>query len=383
MWPSFCDNGHPHYNHEDSGKFLFMHTYAYQAILLASGFGLVFRLNQSLARYWEARSALQNMAAKWCCGVMMTAHMDEEAHDEKQLEEKQSAAFARTLLHLTSLLHATAMHTLRGDMTFASLQPCKSLYGNQQQPSLRAGWFDSQKAFCLRNPIAVLGGLLPLEARKMQASSERVHVVLGWIHRLLVQRRKQGGLAHDAPIVSRIYQVFSDGTLWYHAALKVVDTPFPFAYAQLNSFICLVNLALFPVVVVDKVASLPLAVAIAFCSIAFLFGLNELARDLEDPFTTQLGFSLGVNRIHVPTLQRFFDERLLSIDTLAGAVEIWPAGRVRYGPFLARTLRADQDGMEAEMARAAEHEAKPIAGMSVMVESDLDTRPASPNCSAV
>ena len=50
------------------------------------------------------------------------------------------------------------------------------------------------------------------------------------------------GLGHDAPIVSRIYQVLSDGTLPYHAALKVVDTPFPFAYAQLNAFICLVNL---------------------------------------------------------------------------------------------------------------------------------------------
>ena len=55
-----------------------------------------------------------------------------------------------------------------------------------------------------------------------------------------------------------VAQVLSDGTLWYHAALKVVDTPFPFPYAQLNAATCFVNLAIFPVIVADKVASLPL-----------------------------------------------------------------------------------------------------------------------------
>jgi len=93
------------------------------------------------------------------------------------------------------------------------------------------------------------------------------------------------------------------------------------------------------VVVVDKVASLPLAVVISFCSVAFLFGLNEVARDIEDPFTTTLGWTFGANRLDAPLLQAYFDERLLSIASLAGHDLLeWPEGPRRYGPFLSMAI---------------------------------------------
>jgi len=252
VWPSFCANGNPQDGIDGNGSdndFIFMHTYAYSAILLASGFGLVMRLNQSLGRYWEARSAVQSMASKWCDAILMSAYMDEEADDETKLREKESAAFARCLLHLGSLLHATAIHTLRCDRSLDSLRarsPSRRPGEQRHQSYTAASWFnglaDDEADFARRNPVDVLGGLEPCERHSLERSTERVHVVLGWLHSLLVKRRKTGGLGHDAPIVSRIYQVLSDGTLPYHAALKVVDTPFPFAYAQLNAFICLVNL---------------------------------------------------------------------------------------------------------------------------------------------
>ena len=92
-------------------------------------------------------------------------------------------------------------------------------------------------------------------------------------------------------------------------------------------------------VVVDKVASLPLAVVISFCSVAFLFGLNEVARDIEDPFTTTLGWTFGANRLDAPLLQAYFDERLLSIASLAGDdLREWPEGPRRYGPFLSMAI---------------------------------------------
>ena len=37
---------------------------------------------------------------------------------------------------------------------------------------------------------------------------------------------------------------------------------------------------MFPVIVADKVASLPLCIAVAFGDIAFLFGLNEVCTSL-------------------------------------------------------------------------------------------------------
>ena len=61
----------------------------------------------------------------------------------------------------------------------------------------------------------------------------------------------------------------------------------------------------------------------AFCAIGFLFGLNEVARDLEDPFTTELGYWLGANRLHAPLMQTHFDARLLSLGSEASRAE-WP-----------------------------------------------------------
>ena len=256
VWPTFCANGHPEYGRSER-EFLLVHTYAYHAVLLASGFGLVFRLNQSLMRYWEARSAAQSMAAKWCDGLLMALSFDEDPAAEGGAADT-GAAFARSLIHLGSLLHAVAMHTLRGDKTLDSLRKRTREEATTSRHSLSA-WLGDGSVSAARAPIEVLGGVSPAERAALLGSAERVHIVLGWLTRLLVRRRNRGGLAQaEAPIVSRVYQVLSDGTLWYHAALKVVDTPFPFAYAQLNAATCFVNLAIFPVIVADKVASLPL-----------------------------------------------------------------------------------------------------------------------------
>jgi hypothetical protein len=126
-----------------------------------------------------------------------------------------------------------------------------------------------------------------------------------------------------------------------------VDTPFPFAYAQLNAAICFANLALFPVIVADKIASLPLAAAVSFLAIMFLFGLNEVARDLEDPFTTTLGFWLGANRLYAPLMQSHFDERLHAIgSTSAEDLRLWP-DRKPYGSFLAEALALPADNVDS------------------------------------
>ena len=339
VWPTFCSNGHPQFEREDR-PFLFVHTYSYQVILLASGFGLVFRLNQSLARYWEARTAAQNMAAKWCDVALMGLTFDEE-EAPADAERKQCVAFSRCLVHLVSLLHAVALHSLRGDdPALATLQPhaCEPAGA----PRARGCCADINADYdaTARGAISLLGGLAEEERRGLLASTEPVHVVLGWLTRLIVRRRRKGGLGVDAPIVSRLHQFLSDGNLWFLGALKVADTPFPFAYAQLNAAICFANLALFPVVIADKVANLPLACAISFCAIAFLFGLNEVARDLEDPFETEFGLC-GANALHAPRLQRLFDARLAGIQSSSpAAAEGWAGARQMswYGPFLAEAL---------------------------------------------
>ena len=82
----------------------------------------------------------------------------------------------------------------------------------------------------------------------------------------------------------------------------------------------------------------------AFCAIGFLFGLNEVARDLEDPFTTELGYWLGANRLHAPLMQTHFDARLLSLGSEASRAE-WPTElSACYARFLDDALDADVAG---------------------------------------
>ena len=139
-------------------------------------------------------------------------------------------------------------------------------------------------------------------------------------------RRRAGGLNHDAPIVSRIYQVLSDGNLWYLNALKVCDTPFPLAYAQVSFVVCVVNLCFFPLIVADKVASLPLGACISFACVSLLFALNEVARDLESPLRSCLGVAPGANRLDASQLQALFNDRLIAVASPAQMVSAsWPA----------------------------------------------------------
>uniref|UniRef100_A0A7S0LBB2 Uncharacterized protein n=1 Tax=Coccolithus braarudii TaxID=221442 RepID=A0A7S0LBB2_9EUKA len=320
FWPSFCANSQGTPSPDASDKdFFFQHTYAYQAILSTTGLCLVFRLNQSLMRYWEARSSTQAMAAKWADALLMCLAFDEPADPPADHAlAQEAAAFARSIVHLSSLLHAIAMHTLRGDTSFDSLRArTRPLHEQSRKKNLNGCGVlcgDTPSDVNERNPIGVLGGLSAAERVRLEASAERVHVALGWIHRLVVRRRKRGGMAQaEAPSISRIFQVLTDGSLWYSAALKVVDTPFPFPYAQLNTLTCFVNLGLLPFVIVDKISSIALSAVVAFFAVGLIFALNEVARELENPFTTVLGFWMGQENFHVPLMQRHFDERCLAL----------------------------------------------------------------------
>lgn len=361
LWPSLCP----------AEKLLFIHPYPLQGILILSGLGLVFRVNQSLMRYWEARSAAQFAAAKWLDGILMAISFDDEEDVGEGKLQGSHVEFACACVHLGSLLHAMAMHALRGDDSMDTLECAvprppdgRTYYVTGRQstqveakkisrrrslmkkmswrhrmekpdmtlrraariarasPSLaRRSLVQSRakdvKDYADRNPIEVLGGLTAEERRRLEPSEQRVCMVLGWLFRLLVRRRRRGGLSHDAPIVSRIYQVLSDGNLHFMNALKVSDTPFPFAYAQLNGVICLLNFAFFPLVVADKTADAYLGAALSFSFTCLFFAMHDVARDLEEPFTSELGVWLGANRLCVSFMQAEFDDRLLACNGAA------------------------------------------------------------------
>lgn len=399
LWPSACP----------ADDLLFIHPYPLQGILILSGLGLVFRVNQSLSRYWEARTGMQNASSKWMDGIVMAVSMDDETSVGPGKLQESHRQFSNAAVHLGSLLHGVALHTLRGDTSLDTLCPrcfsdgtgsgdthsrCQSLASLQtgsppaKVESSRLSWrqmdYDPShksrllrsraqlrlrsplakqtaqaEAFAERNAVEMLGGPTEGERARLVPSEQRVAMVSGWLMRLLVRRRRRGGISHDAPIVSRIYQVISDGNMHFYAALKVSDTPFPFPYAQLNGIICAVNFALWPVVVADKTANIYLAAAVSFCYTCLYFSMHDVARDLEEPFSSELGMWLGANRLHAPFMQQEFDDRLLAgCGVSASGLLVPPAegGEIMISDQDAETLYSDMvDDALGESAPPPQH----------------------------
>eukprot|EP01024_Parvocaulis_polyphysoides_P014826 TRINITY_DN16220_c0_g1_i2.p1 TRINITY_DN16220_c0_g1~~TRINITY_DN16220_c0_g1_i2.p1 ORF type:complete len:459 (+),score=57.88 TRINITY_DN16220_c0_g1_i2:128-1504(+) len=137
--------------------------------------------------------------------------------------------------------------------------------------------------------------------------AERVHTVMNWVHQYIMERRQQGGLKIEPPIITRLYQVFSEGMLGFEQCRKFCDTPFPFPWAQAVLVFLLIYTVTVPFVIGAFVRSSWLAAIITFIAVLTYWTLNEVARDLEDPFW------YDPNDLPLSYYQYAFNERLLVI----------------------------------------------------------------------
>ncbi|GBG88873.1 hypothetical protein CBR_g48485 [Chara braunii] len=201
-------------------------------------------------------------------------------------------------------MHALAMQKLRGDSDINNLSVGSLVDIPTPKPSPDPGDVEEwRKCFALRDyfslfptkrhlkayhrifSLPVLGGISPEEREVLSQTEDRVHCVYCWLHRSLVARRTEGGIKVDAPVVSRIYQVLSDGMLGFENSYKLANTPFPFPYAQgISVFIYVLAFPITPAVAVAWIDSLWMSGLAAFLMILGYDMLNEVARDLEEPF---------------------------------------------------------------------------------------------------
>ena len=78
------------------------------------------------------------------------------------------------------------------------------------------------------------------------APGDRAFLVQTWIVRLMTNRLAAGGLAIPPPLLSRTYQVLSDGTAAAMQARKVSYVAFPFPLRQLLVLLLLVFMIIAP-----------------------------------------------------------------------------------------------------------------------------------------
>jgi len=178
-------------------------------------------------------------------------------------------------------------------------------------------------------PLPVLGGVSSEEALDLEFSEDRVSTLFALVLRHLNERRLAGGLWADAPVLSRVFQVLSDGNLGFRQARKIEDVPFPWPYAQMVAFLLLTFSVTFPLMVASQMAQLPehsLAVGLerpaqslfergivewtppllTFLTIMGYSGLYSTASVLEDPFVHP------PNDLPSVAMQRAFNAQLLT-----------------------------------------------------------------------
>ena len=187
-------------------------------------------------------------------------------------------------VHLTSLLSAVAMSTLRCcdrddiESNLVDFEPgarWPAMDSEQDVASLaeygyRSNWlarsvkyvFDISRtdeeidSFNAARPFTVVGGISPQETAELQScrgSAAKVNLVLFWLQEFIVRESLHGSFGNvGPPIISRLQQYSSDGHLWFSSARKVSFIPFPFPHAQLASIFVVISSVLIPTLMLSK-----------------------------------------------------------------------------------------------------------------------------------
>lgn len=225
-------------------------------------------------------------------------------------------------------------------------------------------------------PLMVIGGLWESERERLAVvdplHAERVYVVQSWIHHALVERYELEGLAVPAPLLAQIYAQISTGFSAFMQCKKLVDTPFPFPYAQIV-LICLIILSAFlPIQVCIIVNSTPLAMALTFVTVWAFCSINEVAIELEEPFMDES------NDIALADLHVDFSEKLLTLINRLTWRSSWPEGAptsqyaARGTPYTAPRHRLSRFATEEQEAA---REAATTAGSAAEAPGGPEARP--------
>merc|ERR1711920_663796 len=116
----------------------------------------------------------------------------------------------------------------------------------------------------------------------LRASKHRVNLVLLWINELATSLHSR--VDTPAPILSRVFQELSNGALGYNQAEKLSDVPFPFVFAQLLAVMILFFALCSPLAFTLLTGESWLTPLISATVVVSFWALNEIAKELENPF---------------------------------------------------------------------------------------------------
>lgn len=245
--------------------------------------------------------------------------------------------FLQELAHLSSLLVAVALSTLRNDMEgfesplafyepgkpWPEVDPDKDEFVKKKglknwlvqsfwKTFLGVGRSPSEQTrYNAARPLPVIGGVSDAEIVFLQMARgplAKTQLCWNWLSEFIIREHLAGSMGIvGPPIISRIIQFLGDGMIYYNHARKIMFIPFPFVHAQLSVLFTLVLVPSIPFLMEEYVDEVWLAITLTFFTVMCLTGIHEVARDLENPFRNV------PNDLPLVTFQAQYNEALLTM----------------------------------------------------------------------
>jgi len=295
------------------------HHYSMHALGVIVGFSVVFRTNLGWNRYWEAVGQLHVMYSKWGDAFSQIVAFASVSAERCALSTEAGAAKAARIEGLVDhiynnfiILSALASDRLTHGDTSRMEQRANSgakwgdqivtrealrevVDGETSLPEFKLYKDDGRslsKSFgdlstiqnTWKSTYKVKAMPTPEEQEILVSSTDRTTVVMYWIIYDLAKISTDIDAA--PPIQSRMYQELSNGMLGFNQCVKLADVPFPFPYAQMLTCLLCCFGAFIPVYITCFTKSMIVSTILSFCLFEGIWGLNETAKELENPFGT-------------------------------------------------------------------------------------------------
>ncbi|VEU39697.1 unnamed protein product [Pseudo-nitzschia multistriata] len=243
--------------------------------------------------------------------------------------------FIQELAHLSSLMNAVALATLRNDKEesesplsiYEPGSPWPEVDPNNEELLKQTGFkafFTALKTFLgvglskeersehnAAQPLPVIGGVSDAEIHFLQlarGASAKTQLCFNWLTEFIIREHLAGTLGDvGPPIISRIVQFLGDGMIYYNHSRKIMFIPFPFNHAQLSVIFVLFIIIVVPFLMHQYTDEPAVGALLTFLTVLCLQGINEVARDLENPFRN------FPNELPLVTFQAQYNEALITM----------------------------------------------------------------------
>lgn len=269
-------------------------AWVYSTVL---AFAIIFRTALAYARFWQGISSSVSMLSLWRGAyVNLNAFIDASIveHEAKGSHSNVEALKEAKgcLLHWFSLLFAVAIQTLQWREDPDPLRPMTK--NELDEMDKRRFWHPlADRERCER--IFILAHTSRREREHLEAAFDKLTHIVHWIEYEVSLLHLFKRLLISSPILTRVYEDLSGGTLAYCQAHTIAFIPFPFLFAQVLSYALWAFVFLCPFIVQASlnesevglkadVSSWPALVIMNVILVAGFSCLNEIATELEDPF---------------------------------------------------------------------------------------------------